>query len=156
MTFFLVLRLFFLLHFRVYDFVEAVALRSIVLRYAGTPIATCVSVFLFPFCLFGDVAFSGYYFVPFPLFSLHGKYVLYVLSFQMVFLYFVTTGWIFDISLCDNSINQSINLSVGSVGAFFSSSCWHYVRLISDVLYRLLFSDIYCCLVKSMGGYQNI
>ena len=25
----------------------------------------------------------------------------------MVFLYLVTTGWIFDISLCDNSINQS-------------------------------------------------
>ena len=33
----------------------------------------------------------------------------YVLSFWFVFLYLVTTGWIFDISLsCDNSINQSI------------------------------------------------
>ena len=31
----------------------------------------------------------------------------YVLSFQMVFFYLVTTGWIFDISLCENSINQS-------------------------------------------------
>ena len=31
----------------------------------------------------------------------------YVLSFRMVF---VTTGWIFDISLCENSIN-SINQS---------------------------------------------
>ena len=31
----------------------------------------------------------------------------------MVFFYLVPTGWIFDISLCDNSINQSINQSVG-------------------------------------------
>ena len=30
----------------------------------------------------------------------------YVLSFRMVFFYLVTTGWIFDISLCENSINQ--------------------------------------------------
>ena len=29
---------------------------------------------------------------------------LYVLSFQMVCFYLVTTGWIFDISLCENSI----------------------------------------------------
>ena len=28
----------------------------------------------------------------------------------MVFFYLVTTGWIFDISLCENSINQSINV----------------------------------------------
>ena len=34
----------------------------------------------------------------------------YVLSFLMVFFYLVTTGWIFDISLCENSIN-SINQS---------------------------------------------
>ena len=60
------------------SFVEAAALRSIVLRYAGVPIATRVSFFLFfPFCLFGDVAFSEYFFVPFPL--------SYVLSFRMVF-----------------------------------------------------------------------
>ena len=29
----------------------------------------------------------------------------------MVFFYLVTTGWIFDISLCENSFNQSINQS---------------------------------------------
>ena len=37
----------------------------------------------------------------------------YVLSFRMVFLYHVTTGWIFDISLVHvriQSINQSINV----------------------------------------------
>ena len=44
--------------------------------------------FLFPFCLFGDAAFF----------------------FRMVFLSLVlTTDWIFDISSCENSINQSIN-----------------------------------------------
>ena len=32
----------------------------------------------------------------------------YVLSFRMVFFYLVTPGWILDISLCENSINQSI------------------------------------------------
>ena len=48
---------FVLLRFRFYAFIEAAALRSIVLRYAGPPIATRVS-FFFPFCLFGDVAFS--------------------------------------------------------------------------------------------------
>ena len=46
--------------FRLYAFVEAAALRSIVLRYAGVPIATRISFFLsFIFVyLFGDVAFS--------------------------------------------------------------------------------------------------
>ena len=32
----------------------------------------------------------------------------YVFSFRMVFFYLVTTGWIFDISLRENSTNQSI------------------------------------------------
>ena len=36
----------------------------------------------------------------------------YVLSFRMVFFYLSTTGWIFDISLCENSVNQTISLSV--------------------------------------------
>ena len=36
----------FLFHFRLYTFIEAAALRSIVLRYAGAPIATRVSFFL--------------------------------------------------------------------------------------------------------------
>ena len=53
--------------FRLYAFVEAVALRSIVLRYAGVPIATRAyflrSIF-FPFFifLFGDVVFSEFLF----------------------------------------------------------------------------------------------
>ena len=51
---------FVLLRFRLYVFVEAAALRSIVLRYAGAPIATRVFSFLF-FSLSGDVAFSEYF-----------------------------------------------------------------------------------------------
>ena len=33
-------------------------------------------------------------------------------SFRMVVFYLVTTGWIFDISSCENSINEPINNSV--------------------------------------------
>ena len=66
---FLVLRLFFvLLRSRLFAFVEAATLRSIVLRYAGATIATTrVSFFpsFFPLYLFGDVAFSEYLFYHF-------------------------------------------------------------------------------------------
>ena len=76
---------FVLLRFRLDAFVEAAALRPIVLRHAGVPIATRVSFFLFfPFCLFGNVAFSEYFFVPFPLY-LCMESTSYVLSFRMVF-----------------------------------------------------------------------
>ena len=72
-------------------FVEAAALRSIVLRYAGVPKATRVSfLLLFFFCLI--VAFSEYFFWTIPAFSLYGEWV-YVLSFRMMVLfYLVTTG----------------------------------------------------------------
>ena len=66
---------FVLLRFRLYAFVEAAALRSIVLRYAGAPIATRVFVFVFSFCLFGDVAFSEY-FCTIAAFSLYREYVV--------------------------------------------------------------------------------
>ena len=92
--------------FRLYTFVEAAALRSIVLRYAGAPIATRVSLFIWR-CRFFRV-----FFVLFPL-SLGMESTSYVLSFRMVFFCLVTTGWIFDISLCENSINQS-NLTYDS------------------------------------------
>ena len=48
---------------------------------------------------------SSIFFVPLP-FSPCMESTSYVLSFRMVFFYLVTTGWIFDISLCENSINQ--------------------------------------------------
>ena len=58
-----------LLRFRLYGFVEAAGLRSIVLRYAGAPIATTLFVFVFVFRsmpLFPSIfctisAFSLYY-----------------------------------------------------------------------------------------------
>ena len=55
--------------FRLYVFVEAAALRSIVLRYAGAPIATHTYFFrFFSFCLFGDKCrFFRVFFVPLPL-----------------------------------------------------------------------------------------
>ena len=57
----------------------------------------------------------------------------YVSPFKMLFFYLVTTGWIFDISLCENSINQSVRCDgfgfvsnrlepIGSVG--FDPSDW--------------------------------
>ena len=47
------------------------ALHSIVLRYAGAPIATRLSFFLFSFFFFGDVFFSK-----FAAFSLYGEYIV--------------------------------------------------------------------------------
>ena len=82
--------------FRLYAFLEAAALRSIVLRYAGgAPIATRVS-FFFPF-VYLEMSLFPSIFVPFP-FSLCIESTSYVLSFRiMVFFYLVSTGWIFDI-----------------------------------------------------------
>ena len=97
---------FVLLRFRLYDFVEAAALRSIVLRYASPPIATRLFFFFF----FLDVAFSEYFFVPFPL-SLCMESTSYVLSCRMVFFYLVTTGWIFDIKLAYEKIQSIIQSS---------------------------------------------
>ena len=105
----LVLPLFFLLRFRLYVSVEAAALRAIALRYADAPIATRVCLF-FSFCSFGDVAFSEYFFCTIAIFSLYGEYVVRSFLPDGVFFYLVTTGWIFDISLCENS-NQSIKYS---------------------------------------------
>ena len=77
--------------FRLYAFVEAAGLRSIVLRYAGVPIVIRVSFFFLylEMSLFPSI---------FSALSLYGE----------CFSYLVTMGWIFDISLCENSINQSI------------------------------------------------
>ena len=61
------------------------------------------------FFFFAHVPFSEFFFVPFPLSLCIMESTSYVLSFRMVFFYLVTTGWIFDTSLCENSINQSIS-----------------------------------------------
>ena len=100
---------FVLLRFSLYAFFEAATYRSIVLRYAGAPISTRISFFFFPFCLFRDVDFSSI-FCTIAAFSLNGKYVVRSFLLRMVFFYLLATGWVFDISLCENSINQSIRV----------------------------------------------
>ena len=47
-------------------------------------------------------------------FSLYGEYVVRPFL-PNCFFYLVTTGWIFDISLCENSVNQSTNLRISSM-----------------------------------------
>ena len=67
----------FLLIFRLYAFVEAAAvLRSIVLRYAGAPIATLVSFFLSFFLLLILMSLFPSIFCTIAVFSLFGKYVV--------------------------------------------------------------------------------
>ena len=67
---------FVLLHFRLYAFVEAAALRSIVLRYAGVPIATRVYLSLFfPFVYLEMSLFPSIFCTIFT-FSLYGEYVV--------------------------------------------------------------------------------
>ena len=104
---------FVLLRFRLYAVVEAATLRSIVLRYAGAPIATRVSFFLFPF-LYLETSLFPSIFCTIDVFSLYGEYA--VRSFLPdVFFYLVTTGWIFDIiSLCENSINHVMYVRVST------------------------------------------
>ena len=58
-------------------------------------------------------------FVPLP-FYFCIESISYIFPFRMVFFYLVTTGWIFDINLCENSINQSIN-NVYHVDIFLSN-----------------------------------
>ena len=67
---------FILLRFRLYAFVEAAALRSIVLRYAGVPIAARVFfVFLFLYVYLEMSLFSSI-FCTISVFSLYGEYVV--------------------------------------------------------------------------------
>ena len=93
---------FVLLRFHLNVCVEAEALRSIILRYTGAPIAT--SVFFVFFLLFIlRFLFFRVLFVQLSV-SLCMESTSYVLSFRMGFSYpFVITGWIFGISLlCEN------------------------------------------------------
>ena len=76
---------FVLLRFLLYAFVEAAALRSIVLRYAGAPIATRVFFFFF----FLRCRFFRVFFVPFPLslyYTVYGECVVRSFLLNGVFL----------------------------------------------------------------------
>ena len=78
-----------------YAFVEAAAFRSIVLRYAGVPIATRVFLFVC-FCRF----FRVFVFVLFLLSLFVWRVRRTSFPSGWYFFYLMTTGWIFDISLC--------------------------------------------------------
>ena len=107
--FFGVTFVFVLIRLRLYIFVEAAALRLIVLRFTGDPIATrvcvcgpvCVCFFLF----IGRCRFFQNFFVPLPL-SLCMENTSYVIFFQMVFVLPCDHGLDFLYQLCENSINQ--------------------------------------------------
>ena len=64
--------------FRLYAFVEAAALRSIVLRYAGVPIATLVSFFFlfFVVVVYLEMSLFPSIFCNIFAFSLYGEYVV--------------------------------------------------------------------------------
>ena len=66
---------FVLLRFHRYAFVEAAVLRSVVLRYAGAPIATRVSFFLFPF-VYLEMSLFPSIFCTIAAFSLNREYVV--------------------------------------------------------------------------------
>ena len=70
--------------FRHYNFIEAAALRSIVLRYAGGPTATCVSSF-FPFDFFEMPLFLSML-CTIAVFSLYGEKP-YVFPSRVMFFY---------------------------------------------------------------------
>ena len=94
--------------FRLYALVEAAARRSIVLRYAGVPIATRVSFFvLFFFCCW-FIWRCRFFRVFFRFLFVVWRVRRTFFPSGWCFFYLVTTGWIFDISLCENPINQSI------------------------------------------------
>ena len=84
---------------------------DVVLSFSGVTfvlfcfVATVCVLFRFCFFIFlflWKCRFSRVFFVPSP-FSLCMESTSYVFSFLVVFFYPVTTGWIFDISLCENS-----------------------------------------------------
>ena len=90
------------------SFVEATALRSIVLRYAGVPIVTHTCFFL---------SFPPFVHLEMSLFPSIFCTTIGVLSRRtffpselLVFFYLVATGWIFDISLLFENSNQSKDL----------------------------------------------
>ena len=126
-----------LLRFRLYAFVEAADLCSIVLRHVGVPIATRVFLHFFPFVYLEMSLFPSPFFVPFPL-SLCMENTSYVLSFRMVFFYVMTTGWIFYISLCANSIkNQNqINAVFDNTVYTVTSSSYYRITCTEVVVYR--------------------
>ena len=87
-------------------------------------------------------------------FSLYGEYVVRFLSFRMVFFYLMTTGWIFDISLCENS-NQ-----INKEGSRSSTPqiCWRRAQISPGThcclsILQDSFSPCSCCCCFSHSSY---
>ena len=99
---------FVLLRFRLYAFIEAAALRSIVLRYAGAPIATSV-FFLFPLLFIWRCHFFRVFFCTIAAFSLNGEYVVRAFLQNSVFLPYGHGMDLTSAYVRIQPINQSIN-----------------------------------------------
>ena len=84
---------FILFRFRLYTFIEATALRSIAVRYAGAPTATRVSS-SFPVVYSEMYRFFRVFFVQLSL-AFCMEHRSYVFPFRMVFSYPVITAWSF-------------------------------------------------------------
>ena len=116
--------------FRLNAFVEAVALRSILLRYTGAPIVTRVSSF-FPF-VYLEILFSEYflYHSSFPsVWRVRRTFFPSELCFSTSLPRAVMCCMvIFDISLCENSINQSIILRRYILSTCYKTTSYHYNR----------------------------
>ena len=128
--------------FRLYAFVEAAALRSIVLRYAVVPIATCVSFFFF-FLLFCCCLFIWRcrFFRVYIRFLFVMESTSYVLSFRMVFFLPCDLGLDFFTSAYVRI--QSINQSIGPG------------RRSMRRRYRYLVRDVYSSMRKVRRGLHR-
>ena len=72
----------------------------------------CLPYFFFYFLFVASLEMSLFPRICVPLpFSPRMESTSSVSRFRAMFSYLVTTGWIFDVSLCESSINQSINPS---------------------------------------------
>ena len=107
---------FVLLRFRLHAFIEAVALRPIVLRHAGAPIAT--RLFIYLFFVYLDMSLFPSIFLYHCRFSCVWRVRRSFVPFRMVCFYLVTTGWIFYISLCENPINSINSIKNQSIRVF--------------------------------------
>ena len=84
-----------------------------------------IYIYIFPFFFFEAVFFPSV-FCTINVLSSYGEYV--VVFFRVVFFYLITTAsWIFDTSLCDNSINPQ-SKSSSLVEIYYDGSSLHLLQ----------------------------
>ena len=107
---------FVLFRFRLFSFTEVATVRTIALRYACAPTSTrsYLTIVCMIFSFFFILLFSFLWSRLFRVFLYHNNRFLVVCRLRRTcspsgwcFFYLVTTGWIFYIRLCENSINHS-------------------------------------------------